>query len=252
MKLRHCFACFFFLCAEILSGQTNQPGKLIIPFLDEASQSNVNVAVLDILGNGQPCPAEYTNIVSNTNLFTAEEQRQIREAFVKYTDVTTNFGPYGTKLVALSKTNSVYQSKGKIRNVERWLGQFQYTNSDAKEEINFGKGASGISAKYRSQSDKGYNVYIGWSGSGSILRFTAVRNDRSNCALAIFYDMHPQGTNWDLNHAIFTNSILAEYRQYTNNLAFGKYFLWDIKGHLILAAEFKEPYDFEKHKVQWP
>jgi len=72
MKLQYCFACFFFLCAEILSGQTNQPGKLIIPFLDEASQSNVNVTVLDILGNGQPCPAEYTNIVSNTNLFTAE------------------------------------------------------------------------------------------------------------------------------------------------------------------------------------
>ena len=123
---------------------------------------------------------------------------------MKYADVTTNSGPHGTKLVALYKTNLVYQSKGKTVNSERWIGQFQYTNSDGKEEIVFG---TGLSAKHRSESDDGYNVYIGWTGSGSILRFTTVRKGRINRVLAEFYDLHPQGMNWDYKHANFTNSV---------------------------------------------
>lgn len=249
MKLQYYLTCIFFSCAEILFGQTNQQGKLIIPFLDEASQSNVIVTVSDVLGKGQPCPIEYTNTLSNTNLFIPEEQRLIREVFVKYADATTNSGPYGTKLVALYKTNLVFQALGKTVNSERWIGQFQYTNSGAKEEISFG---TGLSAKYRTESEGGYNVTIAQTGGGSILRFTTVKSDRLNGVLAEFDDPHPQGMNWDYKSASFTNSILTEYRQYTNGMAFGKFFLWDIKGRLMLAAEFKEPYDFGKHRVPWP
>jgi len=249
MKVQYFWVCLFFLCADVVSGQTNQQGKLIIPFLDEASQSNVVVTVSDVLGNGQPCPVEYTNTLSNTNLFTAEERRLIREALVKYAEVTTNSGPHGTKLTALSKTNLVLQVRGKTVNSERWIGQFHYTNSDAKEEIDFG---AGLLAKYRTKSDVGYNVSIARTGDGSILRFMTVRSDRLNGVLAEFDDPHPQGLNWQYKDASFTNSILTEYRQYTNGLAFGKFFLWDIKGRLMLAAEFKEPYDLEKHRVRWP
>jgi hypothetical protein len=250
MKLQYCLIGTFCLFAVIVFGQTNQHGKLVIPFLDEESQSNLTVTVVsDPLGDGQPCPPEFTNTLSNTNLFTPEEQRLIKDVFVKYADVTTNSGPHGTKLVALYKTNVVYQLKGKTVNSERLIGQFQYTNSDGKEEIAFG---TGLSAKYRSESDDGYNVYIVRTGSGSILSFTAVRKGRINGVLAQFYDLHPQGMNWDYKHASLTNSVLAEYRHITNGLVFGNYFLWDIKGRLMLAAEFKEPYDFEKHRVQWP
>jgi hypothetical protein len=35
-------------------------------------------------------------------------------------------------------------------------------------------------------------------------------------------------------------------------MVFGKFFLWDTKGQLKLAAEFKKPYDFEKYIVPWP
>jgi hypothetical protein len=249
MKVQCFWVCLFFLCAEILSGQTNQEGKLIIPFLDEASQSNVVVTVSDVLGNGQFCPVEYANTLSNANLFTPEEQRLIREVFVKYADVTTNSGPHGTKLIALSKTNLAFQAMGKTVNTERWIGQFQYTNSDAKEEITFG---AGLLAKYRTKSDVGYNVSIARTGEGSILRFMTVKSDRLNGVFAGFDDPHPQGMNWNYKNASFTNSILTECRQYTNGMALGKFFLWDVKGRLILEAEFKEPYDLEKHRVPWP
>jgi hypothetical protein len=249
MKLRYRLICLFSLCTEILYGQTIQQRKLTIPFLDEASQSNLIVNVSDILGNGQPCPREYTNALSNTNLFTSEEQRLIREVFVKYADVTTNSGPHGAKLVALSKTNSVFQAKGQIVNSERWIGQFQYTNADAKEEIVFG---SGLLAKYRNGSNFGYNASIARTGNGAILRFMTVKNDRIDGVFAEFDDIHPQGVNWDYKHANFTNSVLSEYRQYTNGLNFGKFFMWDTKGRLMLGAEFKEPYDLEKHRVPWP
>lgn len=222
---------------------------MIIPFLDEAGQSNVIVTVSDVLGNGQPCPAEYTNALSNTNLFAPEEQRLIREVFLRYADVTTNCGPHGTKLIALSKTNFVFQAMGQTVTNERWIGQFQYTNSDAKEEIAFG---AGLLAKYRTKLGVGYNVSIARTGDGSILRFMTVKNDRINGVLVEFDDPHPQGMSWDYKRASFTNSILTEYRQYTNGMVFGKFFLWDINSHLMLAAEFKEPYDLEKHRVPWP
>ncbi len=250
MKFQYCLICFFCFCAEILLGQTNRQGKLLIPFLDEESQSNVTVTVVsDPLGNGQPCPAEYTNVLSNTNLFTPKQQRLIKDVFLKYINVTTNSGPSGTKLIALYKTNFIFQAMGQTVNNERWIGQFQYTNSGAREEIAFG---AGLSAKYRTKSDDGYKVNIGRTGGGSILRFMTVRGDQIDGLLAEFDDPHPQDMSWDYKHASFTNSILTEYRQYTNGMVFGKFFLWDINSRLMLAAEFKEPYDLEKHRVPWP
>lgn len=87
------------------AAQTNQRGRLFIPFLDPASQSNVTVTVS--LDQEVPWPPEFTNSLSNTNLFTTEEQMMIREVLVKYKNVTTNSGPPGTILVDCYKTNSI-------------------------------------------------------------------------------------------------------------------------------------------------
>src|SRR5208282_5875986 len=85
----------------------DSPDRLFIPFLDPASQSNVTVTVSSMFANEAPCPPDYTNSLSNTNLFTMDEQKMIKEALVKYKNVTTNSGPPGTILVDCYKTNFI-------------------------------------------------------------------------------------------------------------------------------------------------
>jgi hypothetical protein len=231
--------------------QPNHSERSYIPFLDRESQSNIIVKVSDVFGEGQPCPKEYTNVLSNTNLFSLEEQRSIKHAFLIYTNVTTNSGPPGTILANHYKTNYAIKVMGRIVKVTNWISRFQYTNCEAHEEIMIGKG--GILAKFRNGSNDGYNVYIDRTGGGSILQFMEVKQDLISGVLADFEDTHEQGTTWDYRLANFNNSRLAEYRQYTNGMVFGHYFVWNARnGNLIIESEFKQPYDFENHRVQIP
>src|SRR5664280_2019698 len=93
------------LLSGTLFGQTSQ--RLYVPYLDKESQSNVIVTVESA---GEPCPPEYTNTLSNTNLFTPEEQKLIGDVFVKYKNVTTNSGPPGSILIGFYKTNRVVKA----------------------------------------------------------------------------------------------------------------------------------------------
>ena len=117
--------------ATNLFGQTN---RLFIPFLEKESQSNVVVTFSDFVSR-QSCPLKYTNVLSNTNLFSMEEQEIIRNIFVKYKNVTTNSGPPGTMLADLYKTNYVIKTKNRTVDVENIIANFQYTNLDAHERI---------------------------------------------------------------------------------------------------------------------
>ena len=94
-----------FVVANAFAGSS--PDRLFIPFLDPASQSNVTVTASAMFDKEAPCPSEYTNSLSNTNLFTAEEQMWIKQVLVKYKNVTTNSGPPGTILVDFYKTNFI-------------------------------------------------------------------------------------------------------------------------------------------------
>jgi antitoxin component YwqK of YwqJK toxin-antitoxin module len=213
-----------------LFGQTNQVERLYFPFLDKESQSNVVVSVsADLYGGGQPCPVKYTNLTSNTNLFTHKEQELLEEVTIKYKNITTNSGPAGTVLVSLCKTNFIIMN----RTNESWVARFQYTNSDAQEEVWFG---SGISARFSTKDGNGYNVGIGSVGGGSMLRFSQVKQGLKN-GLAVD----------------FLNNKLQSYMHYTNDLVLGNYFMWNPQnGNLIVQAKFKEPYDMEKHRIQYP
>ena len=53
-----------------LFGQTNNPSKKLLQGFDAASQSNIEVIANGTFENEVPCPPEYTNVISNTNLFT--------------------------------------------------------------------------------------------------------------------------------------------------------------------------------------
>jgi hypothetical protein len=230
-----------------LRGQTNQ-ARLFLPFLDKESQSNVVVSLG--FNAEQPCPLEYTNVLSNTNLFTPEERESIEQAFVKYQDVTTNSGPSGSVLTDLYKTNFTVIAMNQKVEIDQWVARFRYTNSDAYETIYFGVG--GIGAEYRNKVSDGYNADLTCVGSGSLLQYFEVKHNSLNGVKAAFNDGFPQGQIWDYKLANFSNSRLTEYRQYTNGMVIGKYLMWDTKnGNLRVEAKFKEPYDWNKHQLHF-
>jgi hypothetical protein len=138
------------------SAQNEQINTKVIPFYDAESQSNVVVSVWAFF-DGVPCPASYTNLLTNTNLFTEYEQKQAAEIFVKYRNVTTNSGPSGTKLVGITYTNVVTPFTSFTN---RFLeAVFQYTNSSARERIMFM--AHGIWAIFTSNHGDGYEAALG-------------------------------------------------------------------------------------------
>jgi hypothetical protein len=241
------------ICLMLATGnlfaQTSQSKRLFIPFLDEASQGNVDVNICD-LNQGQPCPMEYTNVLSNTNLFTPEEQKIISKVFVKYKNVTTNSGPPGSELTNLYKTNYVIKAMNKIFTNENWVANFQYTNFEAREEIRFGQG---LLAEFRNKSNDGYGVSFTQTGGGTFLNFWEIKDGLPNGLLVRFDDKHPQGMAWNYQLANFTNCSLVEYSQHTNGMVLGKFFVWNPRNNnLMLKAEFKEPYDWQKNMAQFP
>ena len=248
MNLRFILAStLLFLWGTLLGGQ-NQDSRLFIPFLNRDSQSNVIVTVCDF-AIGQPCPGEFTNVLTNTNLFTPGEQTLIREIFEKYRDVTTNSGPPGTVLAELHGTNQVSTTLDHKTNVELWQARFQYTNSEACEEMTFGRGA--LAAKFRTPANAGYNLYFMRTGNGTMLHLTEITNGVISGLLASFEDNHPQGTNWDFRNADFSDCRLTEYRRYRNGMVLGKFLVWDARqGNLLLEAEFKEPYDWNRNQLE--
>ena len=130
------------------------------------------------------------------------------------------------------------------------VSQFQYTNSEGREEIRFG---AGMSAKFTNKSSDGYNVSITRTGGGSLLTFTEFKHGSASGIMARFYDLHAQGTSWDYKLADFNDGHLCEYMQATNGMVLGKWLMWNLRsGYLTLAAEAKEPYDWNNHRLTLP
>jgi hypothetical protein len=248
MKLPHLtLGVSLLLLAGNLFGQTNQ-ARLFLPFLDKDSQSNVAVSVY--FNGKHSCPLELTNVLSNTNLFTPEEQKLIKEVSVKYQNVTTNSGPAGTVLASLYKTNFFVKERDNKVEIEQWIARFQYTNFEAHEMIYFG---AGIEPEFRTKANDGYNAALTRVGGGSLLFFKKVKQNLLDGVCAVFYDNHDQGATWNYGRADFNDAHLEQYMQYTNGMNIGKYLMWNPEnGTLLVGADFKEPYDFEKHRVQSP
>ena len=230
-----------------------------IPFLEPASQSNVVVTVPSLSGGKDTlCSMEYTNLLSNMNLFTPEQQKIIGEALVKYKNVTTNSGPPGTVLVSCYKTNVIIpplywmetNSLNRFRTNQIWVSNFQYTNKEAQEEIRF---SGGFSAKFTTKSNDGYTASITRTGSGSLLTVTERKQGSASGLLVRFDDSHAQGMTWDYKFADFSKGHLQEYMQTTNGMMLGKWLMWNpLNNRLILQAECKTPYDWNKHRMKLP
>jgi len=202
-----------------LFGQTNQAKQPLIDTLDSDSQTNIVV-----IRNGgwplPPCPSKYTNLISNTNLFSSAEQKLLLEIPLKYQNVTTNAGPLGSVLTALNKDINGH-----------WVASFQYTNSDARDEVTFGAWKS---AKFLNKSGDGYGVnmdYMVGKSAESIVLFCQLKHGMTDGLLADYYD----------------NGHCLSWMRFSNGMAVGKWLEWNSDGGLRLEVEFKTPYDFQKH-----
>jgi len=221
MKAKYFILSFCLLCCVYyLWAQANRSGRLFIPFLDPNSQSNVVVIL-----NGshpQPCPLEYTNIISNTNLFSPAEREMLTAIPIKYKNVTTNSGPMGSVLESLSETTNGY-----------WMVLFQYTNLEASDEVTF---SEPLFVRFRTKSGDGYNANISYASTqgASPLYLCQIRHDLAGGLAAGFYDS---------NHC-------DSWMHLTNGLVVGRWLTWDNAGRLIIEADFNEPYDFKKHGLQ--
>jgi hypothetical protein len=210
---------------NVVRGQTRQWPYIIE--LDERSQSNVVVQVS--VDPPQPCPLKYTNVLSNTNLFTPAERELIRAIPAKYEPVTTNSGPPGTVLIGLARAFFNWGD-----GLEGVLAHFAYTNSAAREEIAF-FGSREKVVKYQSKPGCGYYAQL---VDNSLCAYQEFRDGKLNGLFTAFYQ-----NNCDM------------WLRFTNGNALGKFLIWGRRGPgepppsgLAVEAEFRQPYDFLKYQ----
>jgi hypothetical protein len=185
------------------------------------------------------CPPQYTNVISNTNLFTAAEQKLLQEVLAKYKGVTTNSGPPGSVLTGLDRTNSW------------WVAHFSYTNSGAHEDITFGDASAegrfnstydgfvaGLTpfARFRNNRGDGYDVRMGRPDVDR-LSSTMVAQIRQGVVNGLFVD--------------FENDHCETLLRFVNGKAVHQWFTWDVRrGNRFVLITIKSPLDYFKYMGQ--
>jgi hypothetical protein len=240
MKTGNSAILFFYLSVLLVSqnlfGQTNFPARKFIEGLDQASQSNIEVFASG-MGDEKPCPPEYTNVISNTNLFTPDEQKFLEEIPQKYGKVKTNSPPPGSILVNLRTT----PIKTQYGIYWFWIARFQFTNSDFVDEVT--PGGDQMNHKIRNKAgdgfDLGYDTYnngesvgSGYGGPGG-----------------------PEFWLYQVKHGVRDGLDIqieagrpARLMRFSNGMAVGQYFYWaPYDNKLTIWAKFKEPYDYLKY-----
>ena len=101
------------------SRPSDDAASLLRDLFEPDSQTNLSIAVL------ANCPPEFTNAVSNGNLFTLEEQNLLKDILTKYKNTTTNSGLPGAILVGFDRSSNYC------------VAHFSYTNTEAREDIIF-------------------------------------------------------------------------------------------------------------------
>jgi hypothetical protein len=174
----------------------------------------------------KPCPLEYTNIISNTNLFSLAEQKLLAEIPLEYKNMTTNSGPSGTVFVGFGTLNSPIADGISI-------SQFRYTNSNAQLKMFFYslETPTEIVVSFRTKSGDGYDALfssLGMTNGGIFLR-----QFKQNQLDGLWVD--------------FKGDHCADCLRFKDGKAIGKWLVWNQTGSLYMEAEFKQPYDFIGH-----
>jgi hypothetical protein len=213
-------------------GTTANADRLIFPLLRLESQSNIVVTA----GIGQavgehriPCPPEYTNLLSNTNLFSTAEVQRLKAIPLKYKSITTNSGPAG----AIFKGMVERQWRFGNRITTFRVSCFAYTNFNAWEEISI-SGAEETMVNFRLESGDGYNVQLSDGRNARVIRYEEYKNG--------VLDGLYVSQGFDEDHCTM-------WARFVRGKIVGKFISWNHYGQIDAEAEFKEPFDFLKYAV---
>jgi hypothetical protein len=205
--------------------------------------SRTNMAVVEHNDNSP----RYTNLISNTNLFSPEEQQLLQEIVEKYGKLATNSPPRGGVLVNLERTNGF------------WWGHYSYPQSGAHEDIRFGGrlfqvapatghgyeafvdglGPDVTLAKFRYKDGEGYDVLLdppdsNKAGNTSPRYLIQIQGGIPN---GLFTEIH--GTHF------------YELVHFVNGRAFGKWFIAASQGAgNIFEIKVQTPVDYFKYMTQ--
>ena len=228
----HTLILVLLLSTSNLFCQTNYLAKKITGGLDDPSQSNVEVLVSG-MADARPCPPEYTNVISNTNLFTPDEQELLSKIPIEYGYVTTNSGPPGSILVSY-ETWPILTEWGTNW---QWVARFQFTNSGFSDEVR--PGGELFRHKVRNKAGDGFDLGIipnppensGFGGGGGPEYWIhQIRHDVKD------------GLFVGVEHG----NRCSQWMRYSNGMAVDKQLFWDPNyPRLILWKKFTQPYDID-------
>ena len=207
--------------------------KKASPEFDAASQSNIDV-IASGFGDGIPCPPEYTNVISNPNLFTPDEQKLLNYITLTYGDETSNSVPPGSVLASF-KAKPIQTSWGTRWD---WLARLQFTNTDLTDEIT--PGGDLYRHKVRNKAGDGYDFNIDptaprtsafGGGSGPEFGFQQIK----------------QGVKDGLFVSVVHGDHCSKWMRYSNGWAVDKELYWDPNyNKLMIWAKFNEPFDIDR------
>lgn len=197
----------------------------LVPIQDQKNQTNF--VVLADNNHPQASGTELTNLLSNTNLFTARERAQIELLKLKYQHVTTNSGPVDTVFVKKALRQIRW---GTYTNTFR-AHFFSYTNSTALEEVaSPGDIETYIWAKYRTPEGDGYNVIFYEGNIAAYQQFTA---GKLNGLWVQFSD----------------DGKIGRWQRFEQGKAVGQHLMWDRTGEIVERIVFESLYDLQKNAV---
>lgn len=201
----------------------NPAKKILYGYLDINSQSNIDV-IASGRNDEQPCPLELTNSLSNTNLFSADEQKFLKEIPFVYGGVASNSGPVGSVQTGLFQ-------KGHF-----WDARFQFTNSDLVDEV-VPRGDM-LLHKVMDAKGKGFELRV-WSGD------QGKNADSRNLDFWLIQMKNgvPDGLN-----VLMDGTQCERWMRFSNGLAVDQWLIWDMNtGKLAIWVKFNEPYNYLEH-----
>jgi len=237
MKLEHLIIILglSFAGSDVFS-QNTHPAKKVIRSFDAASQRNVDVIASGNMDDAVPCPPEYTNVISNTNLFTPDEQKTLNEILVDYCQVTTNSGPPGSVLVSYEAWPlRVYWGTN-----WQWVARFQFTNVDLLDEVR--PGGDMLRHKVRNKNGDGFDLNI-------IPNMPSDSGFGGGDGPEYWFQQIKHGVKDGLSVEVTHGYRCVQWMRYSNGMAVDKWLQWAPYGSkLILWAKFKEPYDISRYQ----
>jgi hypothetical protein len=212
--------------------QTNHPAKRIIGNPGNTGQNGVQVIVSG-MADAVPCPPEYNNVISNTNLFTPDEQELLNRIPIEYGYVTSNTGPTGSILVS----HEAWPMLTEWGTNWEWVTRFQFTNSDFLDEVR--PGGDLLRNKVRNKAGDGFDLNIirnrpGSSGFGG--------GDGPD----YWFQQIKHGVKDGLFVEVENGDRCMQWIRFSNGMAVDKELFWDANHpRLILWKKFTEPYDID-------